>query len=181
MKIEKLEDSIPLPAGVTAAFTEQTLRVDGPKGSLSRVLFSQKVAVTVDGGAIRFAVANATLREKKVFYTFKAHAKNLVRGVTEGYTYTLKVCSGHFPMSVSVKGRHFEIKNFIGEKVPRTLTIKEGAEVKVDGDKVVVTGIDKELVSHVAAEIEQLSRRPGFDTRIFQDGIFIIDKAGKQV
>jgi len=54
----------------------------------------------------------------------------MIRGVTEGYTYKLKICSGHFPMNVSLKGDVLEIKNFIGESVPRKLKIKEGSEEK---------------------------------------------------
>ena len=162
MKIEKLEESIALPTGVTATYgTDYVLHVKGPKGELNRLCFDPKVKLSVKDGAIGFLSENATLREKKTLFTFKAHAKNMVKGVHEGYTYRLKVCSGHFPMAVSAKGTVFEIKNFIGEKVPRTMNLKKGADVKVEGDIVTVTGFDKELVSQVAADIEQLSRRPG--------------------
>ncbi len=181
MRIEKLEDRVALPEGVTATYEAHMLTVTGPRGALSRLLFHPAIRVTVADGAVAFAAQKATLREKKCLYTFMAHARNMVRGVTEGFTFTLKVCSGHFPMSVSVKGDVFEIKNFLGEKVPRTLKLKEGAEVKVDAVTVTVTGNDKEVVGQVAADIEQLSKRPGFDSRIFQDGIFIVDKAGKRI
>lgn len=179
MKIEKLEETIPLPEGVSAAYASHELVVKGPKGELKRLFFDPKVKVVVADGEIVVSAKDATMREKKTLFTFAAHMRNMAKGVSEGYTYKLKVCSGHFPMSVAVKGRTFEIKNFIGEKVPRTITLKEGADVKVDGDQVTVTGISKETVGQVAADIEQLSRRPGFDTRIFQDGIFIVDKDGK--
>ena len=181
MKIAKIEETIKLPPGVTASYKEHTLTVKGPKGELSRLFFDPKVMISVKDDGIVILAENATLREKKTLFTFKSHSKNMVKGVHEGYTYRLKICSGHFPMAASVKGSTFEIKNFIGEKVPRTLAIKAGAEVKVDGEIVTVTGFDKELVSQVAADIEQLSRRPGYDTRVFQDGIFIIDKDGKKV
>ncbi len=105
----------------------------------------------------------------------------MLRGVTEGHTYKLKVCSGHFPMSVSVKEGVLEVKNFIGEKVPRRLMIKDGVTVTAEGDVIVVTGHDKERVGNQAAAIEQLMRRPGFDRRIFQDGIYLTEKDGKEV
>ena len=82
-------------------------------------------------------------------------------------------------MTVSVKGSIFEIKNFIGEKVPRTTVIKEGSTVKIDGHDIIVESINKEQAGQMAASIEQLTRRPGFDTRIFQDGIYITEKDGK--
>ena len=181
MRIEKLEETIPLPKGTSAAFAAaaRTLSVKGAKGELSRAFTAPRVVMTVGAEGITVTALRATMREKKLLFTAVAHARNMVRGATEGFTYKLKICSGHFPMSVAMKGTTFEIKNFIGEKVPRTLTIKSGAAVKVEGQEVVVSGIDKEIVGQVAADIEQLSRRPGFDTRVFQDGIFIVQKGDK--
>jgi len=181
MRIETIEETIPLPAGVTASYTDLTLTVKGPQGELSRRFFDPKIAFKVDADGVTITTHQATMREKKMLFTFKSHTKNMVKGCHEGYTYKLKVCSGHFPMAVAVKGSNFEIKNFIGEKVPRVLIIKKGADVKVDGEHITVTGHDKELVSQVAASIEQLSRRPGYDTRVFQDGIFIVEKDGKKL
>lgn len=181
MRLEQITDTVTLPDGVTARYdtAQHLLVITGEQGERSRVLFHPKVKLVVENGTITLTAQQATLREKKTLFTFAAHIRNMVRGVSEGYTYKLKVCSGHFPMSVAVKENTFEVKNFIGEKVPRTLIIKSGVTVTVDGEAVTVTGNDKELVGQVAADIEQLTRRPGFDTRIFQDGIFIVEKAGK--
>ena len=111
--------------------------------------------------------------------TYKAKLKNNLIGVNEGYTYKLKICSGHFPMNVGVNGTEFTIKNFLGEKVPRTITLKEGASVKIEGEQIIVESIDKEKAGQVAADIEQLTRVTNRDNRIFQDGIYITEKAGK--
>ncbi len=183
MKMDKIEERVELGEGASASYDQKTrvLVVKGEKGELKRVLYHPAIRITIENGSILFAAADVTLREKKRLYTFVAHAKNMVKGVTEGFTYTLKICSGHFPMSVAVKDRTFEVKNFIGEKVPRVLAIKDGADVAIDGDVVTVTGFDKEIVGQVAADIEQLTRRTGFDSRIFQDGIFITEKDGKKV
>ncbi len=182
MKIAKLEELVALgEAKASYDAATRTLEVSGERGTLRRLLYHPAVRITVENERIRFVAEQATLREKKRLNAFAAHARNMVRGVTEGFIYRLKICSGHFPMSVAVKGREFEVKNFIGEKVPRRLALKEGVEVAVEGDQVVVTGADKELVGQTAADIEQLTRRPGFDTRVFQDGIFITEKDGKQV
>ncbi|MDP6647875.1 MAG: 50S ribosomal protein L6, partial [Candidatus Woesearchaeota archaeon] len=61
------------------------------------------------------------------------------------------------------------------------LQIKEGATVKVEGDLINVTSTNKETAGQVSADIEQLTRRPGYDKRIFQDGIYIINKDGKEL
>ena len=84
-------------------------------------------------------------------------------------------------MTVSVSDTELVIKNFLGEKVPRKVKIKQGVKVNVDGSQLTVQGPDKEITGQVAADIEQATRRPGFDKRIFQDGIYIIDKAGKLI
>jgi large subunit ribosomal protein L6 len=84
-------------------------------------------------------------------------------------------------MNVAVQGNQVIIKNFIGEKVPRVLDLLPGVKVSVDGTTVNVEGVDKELASQTAASIEQLTRRPGYDNRIFQDGVYIVNKDGKEV
>ena len=61
------------------------------------------------------------------------------------------------------------------------MKIKEGVKVAVEGDKVKVEGTDKELVGQTAANIETLTKIKGRDRRIFQDGIFIINKGGKEL
>ena len=105
----------------------------------------------------------------------------MIKGVAEGHVYRLKICSGHFPMNVSVSGNEFSVANFLGEKTPRKLSVKEGASVKVEGQEVVVESMNKELAGQTAADIELLTKVKGRDRRIFQDGIFIINKDGKEL
>ena len=113
--------------------------------------------------------------------TFVAHSNNMIRGSKENHTYTLKICSGHFPMNVSVSDSKLTVKNFLGEKVPRVLKLMEGATIKVDGNMIHITSPSKEIAGQVSADIEQLTRRPGFDTRVFQDGIYLTIKDGKEL
>ena len=105
----------------------------------------------------------------------------MLSGVKDGHKYVLKICAGHFPMNISMSGNQLIVKNFLGEKFPRVLQIKQGVTVKVEGDKVNVDSPDKELAGTTASDIEGLTRRPGFDTRIFQDGIYMIIKDGKEL
>jgi large subunit ribosomal protein L6 len=179
MNAKEFQNTATIPEGVSVSIERYTATVKGEKGELSRRFPSKQITMAVKDNELVFTAKNATLREKKLLNTFRAHANNMFRGVMEGHTYKLKVCSGHFPMNVSVKDGQFEVKNFIGESVPRTMPIKEGVDVKLEGDQIIVTGIDKELVAQVAGRIENLTRRPGFDSRIFQDGIYLIEKDGK--
>jgi large subunit ribosomal protein L6 len=84
-------------------------------------------------------------------------------------------------MSVAVKDNEFIVKNFFGEKIPRIIKIKEGADVKVEGDIINVESPNKEIAGQVAADIEHLTKRANYDSRVFQDGIWITEKAGKKI
>ena len=68
------------------------------------------------------------------------------------------------------------ISNFLGERKPRSAKIMGDSKVEIKGDTVVVSGIDKELVGQTMANIEQATKVRGFDIRVFQDGIYLVDK-----
>lgn len=169
------------PSEVQVSVDKGIFSVKGPKGELSRKIHNPLIKVELQGNKIILTSKTNTKKSKKLINTFRAHIRNTFKGVTEGHVYKLKICSGHFPMTVSVKGDEFEIKNFIGEKIPRTIKIPQGVKVAVDGDLVVVEGSEKEKTGQTAASIEQLTKRSGFDRRIFQDGIYIIEKDGKEI
>ncbi len=173
--------NITLSEGVSATFANGNLSITGPKGTVVHTFDHPKIVITIKGSIIEFTTKVFTKREKKLIQTMLAQIRNATKGVTEGHTYKLKVCSGHFPMNVSVKGKTFEVKNFIGEVVPRTHIFAANVEVKLEGDVVSVSGIEKNIVSQTAASIEQLTRRNGFDRRVFQDGIYITEKDGKSL
>jgi large subunit ribosomal protein L6 len=181
MKHEKLTDTMIIPEGCTFTHTNKNMTVKGPKGELIRPLPDKKIILESKDNSLILTYKNATKREKRMLFTTRAHLRNMLKGVQEGFTYKLKICSGHFPMNVSLKNEVLEIKNFIGEKVPRTLKIKEGANVKINGDEIVVESNCKEIAGQTAGSIEKLTKRPGFDKRIFQDGIYIIEKDGKKL
>ena len=176
-----IEVMIKLPEKVEARIDAAMLIIKGPKGESKKDISNPQLNFEIKENSINISAKRSTKREKKIVHTYEAHVKNMAKGVTEGHEYILKICSDHFPMNVSVNNNQLIIKNFLGEKHPRTLQLREGVNVKVEGDKVSVESPDKELAGTTASEIEQLTRRPNFDTRIFQDGIFIINKAGKEI
>lgn len=178
---KRLEAVIPIPEECELKHEDRDLTVKGPKGEILRHLVDIHMDVKIEPTQITISYKSSGKKQKAQLFTARAHIKNMIKGVQEGYEYKLKICSGHFPMNVSLKGNKLEIKNFIGEKVPRTLTIKDGAKVEIKGDTIEVTGINKELVGQTAASIEKLTKRPGFDKRIFQDGIYITEKDGKKI
>ncbi|MBN2567117.1 50S ribosomal protein L6 [Candidatus Woesearchaeota archaeon] len=181
MKVDNLTETIDIPEGAQITAADGLLTISGALGSSSRRIDTRRFSIERGDGTVTISLKDATKREKREIYTLAAHVRNMLTGVTEGYEYRLKICSGHFPMNVSAANKKFVIKNFIGEKVPRETPLREGCEVKIDGDIVTVTSHDKEIAGQQAADIEQLTRRPHFDKRIFQDGIYIISKAGKDL
>jgi large subunit ribosomal protein L6 len=183
MSTDERTEKIQIPEGVQIAVDGNSVTGKGPKGEVTRKLSSQRIDVKVEGNEIILTKTSPKLSKKdKMFMnTYRAHMRNLVKGVSEGITYKLKICSGHFPMNVSVKGNILEVKNYLGESVPRKLVLKEGVKVSVDGDVITLDGHTKEVVGTVASDIEQLMRITNRDRRIFQDGIYIIEKDGKEM
>lgn len=178
MKVTKFLETIEAPSGVNFELKDEVLTVSGPKGNVSKRLTWPGIDMAKEGNKMVLKVDEATKNKKRLLFTFLAHINNMVRGVQKNYIYKLKVLSGHFPMTVTASGDAFSVKNFLGEKVARTMKIKKGATVKVEGQIINVEGPDKDLVSQVSADIEQLMRITNRDRRVFQDGIFLIEKDG---
>jgi large subunit ribosomal protein L6 len=88
----------------------------------------------------------------------------------------MKIVFAHFPMTVKVTGDKVNIDNFLGERHPRVAKIVGSAKVNVKGDEVTVTGINKEDVGQTMANLEQATKIKGRDPRVFQDGIYLINK-----
>lgn len=174
-----LEERVKIPDGVRASKEGDLIVVSGKGGSLRRSLGAGRVTVDVDGGEVRISSAFAGKREKALVGTYAAHLRNMIRGVTEGFTYEMKIVYSHFPVKASLKGEDFVIENFLGEKHPRHARVLGDTKVEVSGDRVVLRGPDIEAVSQTAANIELATRIRGFDPRIFQDGIYITKKAGE--
>jgi large subunit ribosomal protein L6 len=179
MYAELLKDTIEIPKGVTVSVKHGVFTVKGPKGEITRKLYHESVQYEVAGEEISVSSKDASKREKKLLNTMLAHIRNMIQGVIEPHSYKLKVCSGHFPMTVAVKGEVLEVKNLLGEAVPRKLKLNPKVKVTVEGVIITVEAADIEAAGQQAALIEGLCRRPGFDKRIFQDGIYITHKGDK--
>ena len=105
----------------------------------------------------------------------------MIQGLQEPFVYKLKVCSVHFPMSVKQSGNEITIQNFLGEKKHRKVKVTTDSEIRIEGQDITVSSHDKEAAGLVASRLEQATRLRKKDRRIFQDGIFITEKAGKAI
>ena len=178
VKLDRVEHTVEISEGVTASIDGETVTITGPKGSVSRDFVSARHDIFQEGGALIVRVDIPRRKERALAGTWNAHLKNMVKGVNDGFTYTLKALYSHFPMTLTVQGNKFIVNNYFGERVPRSAAILDGVQVKVQNKtEVVVTGIDKEAVGQTAANIERSTTVKKRDRRVFQDGIYLIEKA----
>lgn len=177
---DNLYQEIELPEGITAEVVDDVLTVKKDDKEIKRKLVSL-IDIEVKGNKIIISAVRSRKIETKLFGTFKAHVNNMIKGLTEGFEYKLRVSNVHFPMNVSYDGNanRFTIKNFLGEKKDRIINTIPGVDVKVDGETVIVTGYDIEKTGQVATNIEKGAKVKGKDRRIYQDGVFIIQKPGR--
>ena len=178
---KKLVEEIEIPSDVEIEISENIVTVKGSEGENSREFELGEVKLEKKNNLVLVFCEKASKNEKKRINTITAHIKNMIKGVKEKFTYKLKVCFVHFPMSVEIKGSEALIKNFLGEKTPRKCKIPKGAEAKIEKEIITVTSNNKEIAGQAAANFEKATRIRLRDRRVFQDGIFIINKAGKEI
>lgn len=171
------EEVVKVPPGIKIEMTNGMVTVSGPKGKVSRQLIYPRVQISVSGEEISIRCELPKKKEKAVVGTFAAHIRNMIEGALHGFEYRMKIVYSHFPIKVQVKGDTFIIENFLGERTPRKAKILGETKVSIKGNEVILTGADIEAVSQTAANIEHATAIKGYDTRVFQDGIYIIEKA----
>lgn len=174
------EERVKIPDKVQLELRGAEVAVTAGGQTLRRTLSHPKVSIAREGEELRIWSDLASRREKALVGTFAAHVRNLIEGVTKGFTYKMKIVFSHFPMKATVKGNEFVVENFLGEKSPRRTKILGDTKVTIQGDLVLLTGANVEHVGQTAANIEQLTRIRGFDPRVFQDGIYIVSKAEEE-
>ncbi len=166
-----------IPEGLNLEMNKVGLiKIKGAKGETTRQLMHPLVSMKQEESTIILATKSSKKKSKRMINSYHAHILNLFRGVKEGFTYKLKICSGHFPMTVKQEGEKIIISNFLGEKIPRIAKIMPGAKVKIDKDVITVDAPNVEAAGQTAANIEVATRIRGRDRRVFQDGIYITEK-----
>lgn len=180
-KSEKNVLEFELPAGVEIDVQGKTVNVKGEKGQLSRTFKAPKIKIEKKDKQVILSSETKKRVQRANMGTMRAHIKNMAKGVSDGITYKMALVYSHFPMTAKVQANTLVIDNFLGEKFPRKATILENVTVDVAGADITVSGINKEDVSQTAANIEQATSIRNLDPRVFQDGIYIVEKDGKKV
>jgi len=172
--------TIEIPSQVNIAIDKSRVSVSGPKGQIKRDLYYPGIQIEKTEASIVINASKARRDQLAMMGTFESHIKNMIRGVLEGYEYKMKILYSHFPIQLKVDKTEVLISNFLGEKKPRRAKILGETKVEIDRDIVIVRGISKEDVGQTAANIEQATRIKGFDPRVFQDGVYIVERSSKQ-
>ena len=146
---------IAIPAGVTVEIAENNkVTVKGPKGTLERVLPAE-MEITQEGSEVLVKRPNDLKKMKSLHGLTRTLINNMVVGVTEGYTKVLEVNG----VGYRVQKQGNKLNFALGYSHPVEMTDPEGITTTVDGNKITVSGIDKEKVGQYAAEIRD-KRRP---------------------
>ena len=147
---------VPVPAGVDVTIDGQTVSVKGPKGALELAIAEPITVSRDDDGAILVARPNDERLSRSLHGLSRTLVANLVTGVTEGYTTKMEIFGVGY--RVQLKGSNLEFA--LGYSHPVLIEAPEGITFAVENPtKFSVTGIDKQKVGQISANIRRL-RRP---------------------
>ncbi len=168
-----------IPEGVQLSIDGRRVKATGPNGTLEEDFSHMPVQFALEKESVRVYTSWARKREVALVGTALAHVRNMMRGVSKGFTYKLKIVYAHFPVTIKVqeKEKRLSIENFTGEKTPRFAKIIGSAKVKVVNDEIHVQGNSLHEVSQTAANIQSATRIKDKDQRVFLDGIYVFEKS----
>jgi large subunit ribosomal protein L6 len=168
---------VAVPAGVTASVDGQTVKVKGPKGALQFVV-PDEINVSLDKGSIKVDPRNETKRARSMWGTSRTLVSNLMTGVTKGFEDKLEINGVGY--RAAVQGKNLQLA--LGYSHDVVYPIPEGiAIVTPKPTEIVITGIDKQKVGQVAAEIRSFrGPEPYKGKGVKYAGEFIFRKEGKK-
>lgn len=176
MTVQIIENIVEVPEEVNLTLDGHKVAVTGTNGTVSRDFAHTKLNLDYAESTLRIWVENPRKKQASLVNTIASHVKNMIKGVTDGFTYKLKIVFIHFPMTINVQGNRVVINNFVGERSPRVAKIFGNVQVKIDGDDIIVTGNDIKSVAQTAANIQQSTHIRNKDLRKFLDGIYVYQK-----
>ena len=169
---------IALPAGVTASVESGTLTVKGPKGTLAMKLLDDLVKYEVAEGEIRVTPLTESQRSRAAWGMQRTNVQNLVTGVTEGFSKVLEITGVGYRATAQGKNLRLQLGYSHDVNVP----VPEGIDIATpDPTTVVISGIDKQRVGQVAAEIRRWRKPEPYKGKgIKYRGEYIFRKEGKK-
>ncbi len=168
---------VPVPAGVTANLAGTLLSIKGPKGEL-KLSIADEVECTIDGAAISIKPRTDSKRARAFWGLQRTLVSNLVTGVTTGFTETLEMVGVGY--KANVQGRQLNLALGFSHDIPYPMP--EGIDIKCpDATTIVISGMDKQKVGQVAAEIRRYRKPEPYKGKgVKYRGEFIFRKEGKK-
>ena len=168
---------VALPSNVTASAEGQILSVKGPKGTLTMPMLDE-ISYGIEDGRIVVRPANETKRARSFWGMHRTLVQNLVTGVTDGFTKVLEITGVGY--RAAAQGRNLRLQ--LGYSHDVNFPVPEGVDVKTpDQTTVEISGIDKQKVGQVAAEIRRWRKPEPYKGKgIKYRGEFIFRKEGKK-
>ena len=168
---------VEIPSGVTANISDGTLSVKGPKGALSMGL-SDLVTYKVEDGSIAVQPANDSKAARSHWGMQRTLVSNLVTGVTQGFSKVLDIKGVGY--RANAQGKTLKLQ--LGYSHDVDIAVPEGIEIKTpDNTTVEISGIDKQKVGQIAAEIRRWRKPEPYKGKgIAYRGEYIFRKEGKK-
>ena len=168
---------VPIPAGVTASMAAGTLSVKGPKGEL-KMPMSDLISYEMQDDGLLVKPANGSKAARAFWGMQRTLVQNLVTGVTEGFTKVLEITGVGY--RANSQGKMLKLQ--LGYSHDVDFAIPEGIEIKTpDNTTVEISGIDKQKVGQVAAEIRRWRKPEPYKGKgIKYRGEYIFRKEGKK-
>ena len=168
---------VPIPAGVTATITGKTLSVKGPKGTLDLPM-ADEVSYSVEEGGISVQPVSDSKRARSFWGMQRTLVQNLVTGVTDGFSKQLQITGVGYRANLQGKNLKLQLgySHDVDYAVPEGITIATPDQTTVN-----ISGIDKQKVGQVAAEIRRWRKPEPYKGKgIKYAGEFIFRKEGKK-
>ncbi len=177
---KKLYEEIEIPEGIQANLEDNILTIKKENKEVKREI-NPLIKLKIENNKILINTIRNRKIERKLFGTFKAHIKNMTKGLEQAFIFKLKIANVHFPMNVTYDktNNSLIIKNFLGEKKDRIIQLNSDVDVKVENEDITITSHDIEKAGTSATKIEKAIKPRKKDRRIYQDGIYIIQKPGR--
>ena len=168
---------VPVPSSVTASVEGQTIKMKGPKGALQYVV-PDEIVVKMENGAIKVDPRHETKRARAMWGTSRTLVSNLVTGVTKGFETKLEITGVGY--RAAVQGKNLQLQ--LGFSHDVVFPIPDGIAIAVaKPTEIVVSGIDKQRVGQVAAEIRGFRPPEPYKGKgVRYAGEFIFRKEGKK-
>ncbi|MBI2452594.1 50S ribosomal protein L6 [Candidatus Pacearchaeota archaeon] len=178
---QKIIEKIEIPEGVSCSYENGILKCQKSGAETSREIKEPKIKIKIEGQEIILEAKKGNKSDFRLIKTYAAHIRNLFWGLSKKFTYILEICHVHFPVTLKVENDVLTINNFLGEKTPRHAEIIPNVHVEIKGSKIIVSSSDKEAAGQTAANFEKATKIRSRDRRIFQDGIFLVEKPGREI